>query len=98
MSKITFGIDLGGTGIKFALVDEHGRMLRNTKVSTPSKRDPQEVLELMEAEAKAMLGTLKQPARRSMASGSVQPATWIRNRATFGCLPICIGRMFRSKR
>jgi glucokinase-like ROK family protein len=60
MSKITLGIDLGGTGIKFGLVDEHGRLLRNTKVSTPSKRDPLEVIQLMEAEAKTLLKSTRQ--------------------------------------
>lgn len=57
MQPITLGIDLGGTGIKFGLVDANGRLLRSSKALTPSKSDPLEVIELMVSQAKALLAT-----------------------------------------
>jgi glucokinase len=57
MSRITLGIDLGGTGIKFALVDEEGRVIKSTKVSTPYKSEPVDVVALMAAQAKILLGS-----------------------------------------
>ena len=57
MSKLTLGIDLGGTGIKFGLVDKRGRLLRATQVLTPSKKDPIEVIHFMVAQAKGLLET-----------------------------------------
>ena len=49
---LTLGIDLGGTGIKFGLVDAQGRLLRTLRVSTPSKSNPEEVVDLMAEQAK----------------------------------------------
>jgi glucokinase len=57
MSKLTLGIDLGGTGIKFAIVDASGRMIRSAKVLTPSKSHPSEVSELIVAQAKGLIGS-----------------------------------------
>jgi glucokinase len=58
-SPITLGIDLGGTGIKFGLVDERGRLLRSLKVSTPSKRDARVVVDLMAEQAHILMGSVK---------------------------------------
>jgi glucokinase len=55
MSRLTLGIDLGGTGIKFAVVDPRGNILHRAKVLTPSKRDPVEVVSLIAAQAKSLI-------------------------------------------
>jgi glucokinase len=78
MSKWTLGIDLGGTGIKFGLVNERGDLLRTMKVSTPSKSDPLEVIDLMVHQAKTLLQTLNGKKIRGIgigAAGDVDPKT-----------------------
>ena len=77
MPKITLGIDLGGTGIKFGLIDERGNILRHAQVSTPSKRDPLDVIELIESQAKALLQTSKRKIRGIGigTAGDVDPET-----------------------
>jgi glucokinase len=78
MSKWTLGIDLGGTGIKFGLVDERGHLLRITKVSTPSKSDPLEVIDLMVHQAKTLLADAKGKKIRGIGigtAGDVDPKT-----------------------
>src|SRR5258708_3866931 len=54
MSKLPRGIDLGGTGMKFGLVDKRGRLLRANQVLTPSKKGPIEVIHFMVAQAKGL--------------------------------------------
>ena len=57
-TPITLGIDLGGTGIKLGLVDPHGKLLRTLKFSTPSKKDPQDVVNLIVEHANTLVSTL----------------------------------------
>ncbi|OGR89200.1 MAG: hypothetical protein A2992_10100 [Elusimicrobia bacterium RIFCSPLOWO2_01_FULL_59_12] len=78
MPRLTLGIDLGGTGIKFGLVDPMGRLLRSSKISTPSKSDPLEVVNALVAQAKAVLATLPKRKVRGIgigAAGDIDPKT-----------------------
>ena len=38
------GIDIGGTNVKFALVDRNGTIMRRTSIKTRSARDPEELM------------------------------------------------------
>jgi glucokinase len=55
MSDLTLGIDMGGTGIKLGLVDARGKLLKTLRFSTPVKRYPEEVVELIAEHARPML-------------------------------------------
>ena len=44
-SDLFFGVDIGGTKIAAALVDENGKILSREKYSTPEKAAPKEILE-----------------------------------------------------
>jgi len=75
---ITLGIDLGGTGIKFGLVDYQGRLLRTRKISTPSKGDPRRVIDLIVTETRSLLGSLQSKKIKGIGvgtAGDVDPAT-----------------------
>ena len=47
MSKLTLGVDTGGTGIKIGLVDARGKLLKTLRFSTPTKSDPIQVVSLI---------------------------------------------------
>jgi len=68
--KLTLGIDLGGTGIKMALVDPKGKLQRTVRVSTPSKTDPREVTALIIRHANRLIQTVGRSAIRAIGVGS----------------------------
>jgi len=47
MSNIALGIDMGGTGIKLGLVDSRGNLSQTLRLSTPSRTDPEQVVNLI---------------------------------------------------
>jgi glucokinase len=55
MSKVTLGIDLGGTGIKLALVDGRGKLSKTIRFLTPAKKDPEAVANQIAEQAQAMI-------------------------------------------
>ncbi len=44
MSKFTLGIDMGGTGIKVALVDQKGKIHQSSRLPTPLKATSREII------------------------------------------------------
>ncbi len=58
MSKLALGIDMGGTGIKLGLVDARGKLFKMIRLSTPTKTNPQLVVNLITDQARAMLAFL----------------------------------------
>src|SRR5262245_15564533 len=55
MSKITLGIDMGGTGIKLGLVNAEGQLLNTLKLLTPIKSNPEEIAAVVAEQARALL-------------------------------------------
>lgn len=58
---ISLGIDLGGTGIKMGIVDSEGRLGRAYRFATPSKGEPQAVVELIIEHARLLLDAVPKP-------------------------------------
>lgn len=81
MSKaLTLGIDLGGTGIKLGLVTPTGELVRSFRFSTPSKRNPKEVVALIARNAQDLIGTIGRAKIRGIgvgAAGDVAPGTGV---------------------
>lgn len=45
--KAAFGIDLGGSNVRVALVNEHGKILASERAETPSKQAPEATVQTM---------------------------------------------------
>src|SRR2546422_3506067 len=74
--SLTLGIDLGGTGIKLGLVTPQGRLLRTLKFSTPSKSDPQGVVDLILQQSQMFLEAVGKKRIRGVGigtAGDVEP-------------------------
>lgn len=56
--KLSIGVDLGGTGIKIALLSREGQIRKLLKFSTPWKAHPQAVVELIVEQTGTLLQTV----------------------------------------
>ncbi len=61
MSKLTLGIDMGGTGIKLGLVNVQGKLLKTLRLLTPKDTDPKSIAELVAVQAHALLESAGRP-------------------------------------
>jgi glucokinase len=57
MSKITLGIDMGGTGIKLGLVSPDGKLFRTIRMPTPVNASPEQVVTDVAELARTLLKT-----------------------------------------
>src|SRR5256885_1257121 len=55
MSKLTLGIDIGGTGIKLGLVSHQGRLSMVTRLKTPVNSRANEVVAIVAEHAQRLL-------------------------------------------
>ena len=55
MSKLTLGIDIGGTGIKLGLVTRQGKLSMVTRLKTPIKAEAKEVVAIVAEHAQGLL-------------------------------------------
>jgi len=51
--RLVFAVDLGGTHLRVALVDDHGRILQHLKQETPRGDSPEEILDALASAARA---------------------------------------------
>jgi glucokinase len=79
-NTLALGVDLGGTGIKLGLVDDHGRIHRSSRMATPAKSDPAEVARLIADQADILLGSIGHRPIVGVgvgAAGDVEPQTGV---------------------
>jgi glucokinase len=55
MSKLSIGIDMGGTGIKIGLVDARGKLTKNLRLPTPIESSPEKIANLVADKTQALL-------------------------------------------
>jgi glucokinase len=70
VKSLRLGIDLGGTGIKLAIVSDQGRVLYDAKVPTPVHSKPQDVARLLGAEASKLLARVPAKSIRGIGVGA----------------------------
>ncbi len=69
------GIDVGGTNIKFGLVDSQGRTLAYSKIETEAEKGPADAIERMAAESKALMARSGVASETVLAVGLATPGT-----------------------
>lgn len=59
MSKLTLGIDMGGTGIKMGLVTREGKLSRTIRLPTPVHQDPEQIAASIAQQAQTLIELAK---------------------------------------
>lgn len=76
MSKLTLGIDMGGTGVKLGLVDARGKLLKTQRHPTPKDSRPADMTALVVEEACKLIksaGLSKMPNIGVGCAGDIDP-------------------------
>lgn len=69
------GIDVGGTNIKFGLVDDYGQSLAETSIPTESDRGPEDAVQRMARELQQLIDRAELPFSRIVGLGLATPGT-----------------------
>jgi len=73
--KCALGIDLGGTSVKLAVVDEAGQILTSTEIATKAEEGPDKIQERIVEASKGLFQDYKPVAAGAAVAGQIVPQT-----------------------